>query len=92
MTATLHRRLLRLEAVEGRRAFAHLSDHELDARFRAELDAWLREEPAGVLVLPAGVEIADPEVERLVAEHRERAGSPAAAMVMLPGNGRDAGS
>ena len=51
MTA-LRRRLLRLEAANGRCVFAHLSDHELDARLRAGLDAWLREEPGPC---PAGL-------------------------------------
>ncbi len=45
MTA-LRRRLLWLEAANGRCVFAHLSDHELDARLCAELLAWLRTEPA----------------------------------------------
>ncbi len=41
----LHRRLLRLEAVNGRHLFAHLSDDELDRQLRAELAAWLRDDP-----------------------------------------------
>ena len=45
MTSVLHRRLLRLETAEGRRPFAGLFDDELDAQLRAELAAWLREEP-----------------------------------------------
>ncbi len=45
MTA-LHRRLLRLETANGRHAFAHLGDGELDRRLRAELGEWLRTDPA----------------------------------------------
>ncbi len=45
MTA-LHRRLLRLETDNGRHAFAHLADGELDQRLRAELGEWLRTDPA----------------------------------------------
>ncbi len=41
----LHRRLLRLESVNGRHVFTHLSDTELDTRLRAELAEWLRAEP-----------------------------------------------
>ncbi len=43
--SALHRRLLRLEAADGRRVFTHLSASELDARLRAELAAWLRDDP-----------------------------------------------
>ena len=39
------RRLLRLETVNGRAVFTHLSDSELDDRLRAELAAWLRDDP-----------------------------------------------
>ena len=45
MTSMLRRRLLRLETVNGRRVFRHLSDAELDNRLRAELGAWLRGDP-----------------------------------------------
>ena len=41
----LRRRLLRLETVNGRHVFAHLSDNELDTRLRAELAEWLRDDP-----------------------------------------------
>jgi hypothetical protein len=44
--SALRRRLLRLEAVGGRRVFAHLSDAELDVRLRAELRLWLAEDPS----------------------------------------------
>ena len=56
MTA-LHRRLLRLETANGRHAFAHLADGELDARLRAELAAWLRRDP-GADPVDARVEVA----------------------------------
>ena len=46
-------------------------------------------EPAGVLVLPAGVEIAGPEMDQLVAELWERIGRPA-TVVVVPNSGRDA--
>ena len=41
----LRRRLLRLETVNGRHTFAHLTDGEVDARLRAELAAWIRDDP-----------------------------------------------
>ena len=43
--SALHRRLLRLETVNDRHTFAHLSDDELGTRLRAELAEWLRTEP-----------------------------------------------
>ena len=43
--STLHRRLLRLETADRRHVFAHLSDSKLDALLRAELAAWLRDDP-----------------------------------------------
>ena len=60
----------------------------LDARLRRLVGAG-GAEPAGVLIPPAGIEIAAPEVDRLVAEHWERAGRPA-AVLLLPDNGLDA--
>ena len=42
---TLDRRLLRLEAVAGRRVFRNLSDEELDAALAAALAEWLASEP-----------------------------------------------
>jgi hypothetical protein len=42
---TLRRRLLRLEAVNGRHVFTDLSDTELDAQLRAELADWLASDP-----------------------------------------------
>ena len=42
--SALRRRLLRLEAVGGRRVFVQLSDAELDGRLRAELRLWLAED------------------------------------------------
>ena len=44
---------------------------------------------AGVVVLPEGMAMADSEVERVMAAHRERTGHPATVLV-LPANGRDA--
>ena len=41
----LHRRLLRLEIANRRSSFVHFSDSELDARLRAELAAWLQDDP-----------------------------------------------
>ena len=41
----LRRRLLRLEAVNGRHTFAHLTDCEHSSRLRAELAQWLRDDP-----------------------------------------------
>ena len=43
--SALHRRLLRLETVNGQHAFTHLPNNELDTRLRAELTEWLRDEP-----------------------------------------------
>ncbi|MBD0274244.1 MAG: hypothetical protein ICV73_20220 [Acetobacteraceae bacterium] len=43
---TLNRRLLRLEAANGRRLFRHLGDADLDAMLVAELRAWLGTQPA----------------------------------------------
>ena len=43
--SALHRRLLSLETVNGRHAFTHLPDNELDTRLRAELTEWLRDDP-----------------------------------------------
>ena len=55
--SALHRRLLRLETVNGRHAFTHLSDNELDTRLRAELTEWLRDEP-NVCPEPVRAEVA----------------------------------
>ena len=43
--SALQRCLLRLETDNGRHAFAHLADGELDRRLRAELGEWQRAEP-----------------------------------------------
>jgi hypothetical protein len=54
----LHRRLLRLEAANGRHAFAHLRDDELDQRLRVELADWLRGDPsAGAFPEPVRAEV-----------------------------------
>ena len=42
---TLARRLLRLEAVNGRRLCRHLSDEELDAAMAAGFTEWLEADP-----------------------------------------------
>ena len=42
---TLDRRLLRLEAVNGRRLYRNLSDAELDAAIAAGFAEWLAAEP-----------------------------------------------
>ncbi len=41
----LHRRLQRLEYANGRCVLTHWTDDELDRRLRAELAAWLADEP-----------------------------------------------
>ena len=42
---SLHRRLVRLEAMNGRRAYRHLSDEQLDAALAAALADWLLADP-----------------------------------------------
>ncbi len=43
--SALRRRLLHLEGSRGRRGLSDLPDGELDARLRAGLAAWLRDDP-----------------------------------------------